>query len=46
MSSGSNSARHGYARLAAASALTGVGAGLGGMMLALLLHEIQHLAYG
>src|SRR5476649_1129910 len=26
--------------------LTGVGAGLGGMLLALLLHAIQHLAYG
>src|SRR5471030_2792308 len=26
--------------------LTGVGAGLGGMFLALLLHVIQHLAYG
>ncbi|WP_322011153.1 chloride channel protein [Paraburkholderia sp. J12] len=26
--------------------LTGVGAGLGGMALALLLHAIQHLAYG
>ena len=26
--------------------LTGVGAGLGGMLLALLLHWIQHLAYG
>nr|WP_233272837.1 chloride channel protein [Paraburkholderia acidisoli] len=26
--------------------LTGIGAGLGGMLLALLLHEIQHLAYG
>jgi len=26
--------------------LTGVGAGLGGMLLALLLHGIQHLAYG
>ncbi|MEA9390705.1 chloride channel protein [Acerihabitans sp. TG2] len=26
--------------------LTGVGAGLGGMFLALLLHGIQHLAYG
>jgi H+/Cl- antiporter ClcA len=26
--------------------LTGVGAGLGGMLLALLLHAVQHLAYG
>lgn len=26
--------------------LTGVGAGLGGMLLALLLHGVQHLAYG
>ncbi|MFM0044283.1 chloride channel protein [Paraburkholderia sediminicola] len=26
--------------------LTGIGAGLGGMLLALLLHTIQHLAYG
>lgn len=26
--------------------LTGIGAGLGGMSLALLLHSIQHLAYG
>jgi len=25
---------------------TGIGAGLGGMLLALLLHGIQHLAYG
>ncbi|HEE9787141.1 TPA: chloride channel protein [Enterobacter soli] len=30
----------------AALLLTGVLAGLGGMLLALLLHEIQHLAYG
>lgn len=30
----------------AVTLLTGVGAGLGGMLLALLLHEIQHLAYG
>jgi H+/Cl- antiporter ClcA len=35
-----------YARLAAVSALIGIGAGLGGMLLALLLHAIQHLAYG
>lgn len=26
--------------------LTGIGAGLGGMLLALLLHAVQHLAYG
>ncbi|WP_419736101.1 chloride channel protein [Pseudomonas sp. COR18] len=26
--------------------LTGIGAGLGGMLLAMLLHAIQHLAYG
>ncbi|HKT94271.1 MAG TPA: chloride channel protein, partial [Paraburkholderia sp.] len=26
--------------------LTGIGAGLGGMLLALLLHAIQHVAYG
>jgi H+/Cl- antiporter ClcA len=30
----------------AAIVLTGVGAGLGGMLLALLLHFIQHVAYG
>ncbi|MEX3940661.1 chloride channel protein [Paraburkholderia sp. BR10937] len=46
MTSGSSNALRGYVRLVVASALTGVGAGLGGMMLALLLHEIQHLAYG
>ena len=33
-------------RLAAVTVLTGNGAGLGGMALALLLHLIQHLAYG
>jgi H+/Cl- antiporter ClcA len=33
-------------RLGAVTLLTGVGAGLGGMCLALLLHAIQHLAYG
>lgn len=33
-------------RLALVTVLTGVGAGLGGMLLALLLHAIQHLAYG
>jgi len=32
--------------LAAVTVLTGVAAGLGGMLLALLLHAIQHLAYG
>jgi H+/Cl- antiporter ClcA len=32
--------------LAAATVVTGVGAGLGGMSLALLLHAVQHLAYG
>lgn len=32
--------------LAAVVVLTGIGAGLGGMLLALLLHGIQHLAYG
>ncbi|ASL42555.1 H(+)/Cl(-) exchange transporter ClcA [Burkholderia sp. AD24] len=32
--------------LAAVTLLTGLGAGLGGMLLALLLHGIQHLAYG
>src|SRR5277367_159489 len=39
----------GRARLpvvAAATVVTGVCAGLGGMSLALLLHAIQHLAYG
>ncbi|AOJ78157.1 chloride channel protein [Burkholderia ubonensis] len=35
-----------FTRLAAVALLTGVGAGLGGMLLALLLHVIQHLAYG
>ncbi|PRE55022.1 chloride channel protein [Burkholderia sp. AU12872] len=33
-------------RLAAVTLLTGVGAGFGGMLLALLLHAIQHVAYG
>lgn len=33
-------------RLATVTVLTGIGAGLGGMALALLLHLIQHLAYG
>ncbi|WP_449184580.1 chloride channel protein [Trinickia sp. YCB016] len=32
--------------LIAVTLLTGVGAGLGGMLLALLLHWIQHIAYG
>jgi H+/Cl- antiporter ClcA len=32
--------------LAAATVVTGVGAGLGGMSLVLLLHAIQHVAYG
>ncbi|RFU47958.1 chloride channel protein [Paraburkholderia sp. DHOC27] len=32
--------------LVAVTVLTGVGAGLGGMSLALLLHAIQHLAFG
>ncbi|MGY2398360.1 chloride channel protein [Pseudomonas sp. SDO5271_S396] len=32
--------------LALVVVLTGIGAGLGGMLLALLLHGIQHLAYG
>jgi H+/Cl- antiporter ClcA len=32
--------------LAAVTVLTGIGAGLGGMLLALLLHGVQHLAYG
>ncbi|AWV01560.1 chloride channel protein [Burkholderia sp. JP2-270] len=35
-----------FARVAAVTVLTGVGAGLGGMLLALLLHAIQHVAYG
>ncbi|HWT35852.1 MAG TPA: chloride channel protein, partial [Paraburkholderia sp.] len=38
--------RKSLARLAAVTVLTGVGAGLGGMLLALLLHAIQHIAYG
>lgn len=32
--------------MAAVTILTGVGAGVGGMLLALLLHAIQHVAYG
>ncbi|RAB93528.1 chloride channel protein, partial [Burkholderia multivorans] len=35
-----------FARIAAVTIVTGIGAGLGGMLLALLLHAIQHLAYG
>ncbi|OXI29944.1 chloride channel protein [Burkholderia sp. AU16741] len=35
-----------FARMAVVTVLTGLGAGLGGMLLALLLHAIQHLAYG
>ncbi|WP_322107132.1 chloride channel protein [Paraburkholderia sp. J41] len=34
------------ATLAVVTLLTGLGAGLGGMLLALLLHAVQHLAYG
>jgi H+/Cl- antiporter ClcA len=40
------SAASGFLRLLAVTLLTGIGAGLGGMCLALLLHAIQHLAYG
>jgi H+/Cl- antiporter ClcA len=32
--------------LAVVTVLTGIGAGIGGMLLAMLLHEIQHVAYG
>ncbi|WP_052145189.1 chloride channel protein [Burkholderia sp. ABCPW 111] len=39
-------ARSPLVKLAAVTLLTGVGAGLGGMLLALLLHAIQHAAYG
>ncbi|NTX27245.1 chloride channel protein [Burkholderia pyrrocinia] len=35
-----------FVRVVAVAILTGVGAGLGGMLLALLLHAIQHIAYG
>ncbi|RQU81561.1 chloride channel protein [Burkholderia cenocepacia] len=35
-----------FARMAVVTVLTGIGAGLGGMLLALLLHAIQHIAYG
>jgi H+/Cl- antiporter ClcA len=38
--------RRRLAVLAAVTVLTGVGAGFGGMLLALLLHGIQHVAYG
>jgi H+/Cl- antiporter ClcA len=38
--------RSSLAALAAVTLLTGLGAGLGGMLLALLLHGIQHVAYG
>ncbi|MGQ7938448.1 chloride channel protein [Paraburkholderia sp. D1E] len=34
------------AAFATVTLFTGIGAGLGGMLLALLLHTIQHLAYG
>ncbi|KWZ30735.1 chloride channel protein [Burkholderia anthina] len=34
------------ARVTVVTVLTGIGAGLGGMLLALLLHAIQHVAYG
>ncbi|WP_321921136.1 chloride channel protein [Burkholderia sp. BCC1998] len=34
-----------FARMAAVTILTGIGAGVGGMLLALLLHAIQHVAY-
>ncbi|WP_175662807.1 chloride channel protein [Burkholderia ambifaria] len=35
-----------FARMAVVTVLTGIGAGFGGMLLALLLHAIQHVAYG
>ncbi|PZR43793.1 chloride channel protein [Paraburkholderia fungorum] len=38
--------RNPLAAMAVVTLLTGIGAGLGGMLLALLLHGIQHLAYG
>lgn len=38
--------RRSLAAFAVVTLLTGVGAGLGGMLLALLLHGIQHLVYG
>ncbi len=42
----SQAASRPLARLAMVTVLTGIGAGIGGMLVALLLHEIQHLAYG
>ena len=39
-------ARSPLATLAVVTVLVGIGAGLGGMLLALLLHWIQHVAYG
>ncbi|WP_240161229.1 chloride channel protein [Burkholderia sp. Ax-1719] len=39
-------ARSPLVTLAVVTVLTGIGAGLGGMLLALLLHAIQHVAYG
>ncbi|GAB2878742.1 chloride channel protein [Paraburkholderia jirisanensis] len=38
--------RSSIVRVAAVTVATGVGAGLAGMLLALLLHAIQHVAYG
>ncbi len=38
--------RSGIIRLAFATLLTGIAAGIGGMLLALLLHAIQHFAFG
>ncbi|SMG26900.1 chloride channel protein [Paraburkholderia susongensis] len=35
-----------FMAVAAVTLLTGLGAGIGGMLLALLLHGIQHVAYG
>lgn len=35
-----------FARLAAATVLTGIGAGVGGGVLTLLLHLVQHVTYG
>jgi H+/Cl- antiporter ClcA len=46
MNSSSPNSTVGYARLGVVIVLTGLGAGLGGMMLALLLHAVQHIAYG
>ncbi len=40
------SSRTPLSRLAAVTVLIGIGAGLGAMMLALLLHFVQHMAYG